>query len=127
MRSGAYMKKTVDIQKALAEPTRMMIVRLLMERELCVCELMRAIEVPQCKISKHVTVLKQAGILTDWREGTWIHYEISNDLSPEWQSVLKSLKSVWDSEKDIQAALWRLQQKVNREPGGAVVSCECGV
>jgi ArsR family transcriptional regulator, arsenate/arsenite/antimonite-responsive transcriptional repressor len=119
------MKKISEIHKAIAEPTRIMIMRLLLERELCVCEIVRSLEIPQYKISKHVAILKQAGLVRDWREGTWIHYELSPDLEPEWIDALHGLKRVWDEDRDIQAALWRLHQKVPREPGGAVTSCEC--
>ncbi len=119
------MKKLAEIHKALAEPTRILIMRLLLERELCVCEIVRALEEPQYKISKHVAVLKQAGLVRDWREGTWIHYEIAPDLDPEWRGALDGLKRVWDKDHDVQAALWRLGQCVPRDPGGVVTVCEC--
>lgn len=119
------MKSITEIHKAMSDPTRIMILRLLLERELCVCELMRSLEFPQYKISKHVAVLKQAGLVHDWREGTWIHYEIAPGLDEEWKNVLEGLKLVWDRNHHVQAALWRLQQKVQREPGDAVTACEC--
>jgi ArsR family transcriptional regulator, arsenate/arsenite/antimonite-responsive transcriptional repressor len=118
-------RKIADTHKALADPMRIMILRLLLERELCVCEIVRSLEEPQYKVSKHISVLKQAGLVRDWREGTWIHYEIAPDLDPEWKAALQSLRKVWDKSRDVQAALWRLQQKVTRGPGGVVTSCEC--
>ena len=118
-------RKIADMHKALADPMRIMIMRLLLERELCVCELVRALEEPQYKVSKHISVLKQAGLVRDWREGTWMHYEISPELGREWRGALNAMKKVWDGCHDVQAALWRLKQCVPREPGGAVTSCEC--
>ncbi len=114
-----------DRHKALSEPMRIMIMRLLLERELCVCEIMRVLEVPQYKVSKHVAVLKQAGLVRDWREGTWIHYEISPELSAEWRAALDSMKKVWDTSRDVQAVLRRLRRSVPRESGGAMIVCEC--
>jgi len=67
-------KQMAERMQALGEPTRIMIMRLLLERELCVCEMVCALEEPQYKISRHLSVLKKAGFLRDWREGTWMHY-----------------------------------------------------
>ena len=69
--------RTVSIHQALADPLRIRIMRLLLERELCVCEIMRALEEPQYKISRHLAVLKNAGLVCDRREGLWMHYEIA--------------------------------------------------
>jgi len=118
-------REMADRHKALSEPMRIMIMRLLLERELCVCEIMRVLEVPQYKVSKHVAVLKQAGLVRDWREGTWIHYEISPELSAEWRAALDSMKKVWDTSRDVQAVLRRLRRSVPRESGGAMIVCEC--
>lgn len=119
------MQKIAGFHRALSDPMRIKIMRLLMERELCVCEVVRSLNEPQYKVSKHIAVLKQAGLVRDWREGTWIHYELSPKLSPEWQEALASLRNVWDKNRDVQAALRILRQKVPREAGGPVTSCEC--
>ena len=118
-------ERMADIQRALADPMRIMIMRLLMERELCVCEIVRSLDEPQYKVSKRIAALKQAGLVRDWREGTWIHYEIMPGLDKEWKNVLETLKHVWDKNRDVQAALWRLRKNVPRKPGGVVTSCEC--
>jgi len=115
------MRRIAKIHKAMSDSTRIMILRLLLERELCVCEIVRSLEMPQYKISRHLAVLKHAGLVRDWREGTRIHYELSPDLEPEWIDALRGLKCAWDKNRDMQAALWRLQKKVSREPGGVVM------
>lgn len=107
----------VDIQKALSEPLRIKILRLLLERELCVSEIVQLLEEPQYKVSKHISVLKAACLVRDWHEGNRVHYEISPDLDPEWKEAFKALSKVWDKSRDVQASLWRLQEKVPREPG----------
>lgn len=119
------LKQIADIHRALADPVRIIIMRLLMERELCVCEIVRSLDEPQYKVSKRIAVLKQAGLVRDWREGTWIHYEITPGLDKEWINTLKSLKRIWDKNSDVQEALWRLKHNVPRKPGGVVVSCDC--
>jgi ArsR family transcriptional regulator len=60
--------------KALADPTRLRIVRLLLHGELCVCDLMEALGIPQSSISRHMAVLKRGGWVRGKRCGKWIHY-----------------------------------------------------
>lgn len=116
--------EAVEIHQALSDPLRVLILRLLMERELCVCELVRALEEPQYKVSRHLGVLKAADLLRDWREGTWMHYELNPNLPVSWQTALRALAAAWDDTTEVQAALWRLQQRADRKPGQAVACCK---
>jgi len=59
------MKKIANIFKALSDDTRLRVVKLLQERELCVCELMQVLDMSQPRISRHMSVLKNAGLLED--------------------------------------------------------------
>ena len=62
----------------LADPTRRRILALLLARdELCVCELTAGLEEIQPKISRHLGVMKAAGLVTARREGTWMHYRMA--------------------------------------------------
>lgn len=70
--------------RALADSTRLRILMLLLGRgELCVCELTEALALPQPKISRHLAVLRESGMLLDRRAGLWIHYRVHPDL-PAW-------------------------------------------
>jgi DNA-binding transcriptional ArsR family regulator len=71
------MQKNADIIKALADPTRLKIVYLLKNGELCVCEIMAALDKPQPTVSHHLNILKNAGLLKWRKEGVWIHYRLS--------------------------------------------------
>jgi ArsR family transcriptional regulator len=69
---------------ALGHSTRLRCLLLLLEhRELCVCELTHAIGAAQPSISRHLAQLREAGLVSDRREGLWIHYRINPDL-PAW-------------------------------------------
>jgi ArsR family transcriptional regulator len=70
------MKALAKVFKALSDPTRLRIMRLLLERDLCVCELMYILRMEQSRISHHVRVLREAGIAEDIRDGRWIIYRI---------------------------------------------------
>src|SRR5512139_711193 len=69
---------------ALADPTRRRILALLQEGgERCVCVLYETLDLPQPKVSRHLGVLRAAGIVATRRERLWIHYRIHPDL-PDW-------------------------------------------
>jgi ArsR family transcriptional regulator len=67
----------LDIFKACSDETRLRILFLLSERELCVCELVAILDMPQGKISRHLALLKNASLVSDRREGTWIYYSLT--------------------------------------------------
>ena len=70
------MKQTIKLFKALGDPTRLRIVKLLEGGELCVCQLTAALGMGQSRISRHLSILKQAGLIEDRRQGKWVHYRL---------------------------------------------------
>jgi len=64
------------ILKALAHPSRIFIVDKLSEHPYCVCELTAMIGVDTSTVSKHLSILKSAGIITDHKDGTTVHYSL---------------------------------------------------
>jgi ArsR family transcriptional regulator len=70
------MDNYIEVFKALADRTRLRIMRLLTitDRQVCVCEIMDALELPQYQISKHLNILKNAKIVEGERKGTWVYY-----------------------------------------------------
>lgn len=108
---------------ALNEPLRLRLLRLLMERELCVCEMMRVLKIPQYKVSRHLGILKKAGLVRDWREGTWIHYEISPALPSVLRETLICLRPLWDQSPLIQDDLKAIRGSSTRKPGEPVINC----
>jgi ArsR family transcriptional regulator len=70
------MDELLSLFKALSDETRLRIVKLLENGELCVCHLVAAIDKSQPKISFHLKVLKEAGLVRDRREGKWMHYRL---------------------------------------------------
>ncbi|MDH3900664.1 MAG: metalloregulator ArsR/SmtB family transcription factor [Gammaproteobacteria bacterium] len=70
--------------RALADPTRLRsIVLLQREGELCVCEFTHALDLTQPKISRHLAILREDGIVSDRRAGHWVYYRLNPDL-PDW-------------------------------------------
>ena len=69
------------ILSALAEPTRLGAMRILADgREHCVCQLMARLDASQSRMSRHMQVLKQAGLVLDRRDAQWVRYRINLDL-----------------------------------------------
>ncbi len=74
----------IQFYKSLADETRLKsLLLILQEEELCVCELMEALEDSQPKISRHLAQLKKSGLLTDRRQGQWVFYRLCQTL-PNW-------------------------------------------
>ncbi|MFL0798138.1 MAG: metalloregulator ArsR/SmtB family transcription factor [Cellvibrionaceae bacterium] len=74
----------IQFYKSLADETRLMsLLLILQEEELCVCELMEALEDIQPKISRHLAQLKKNGLLVDRRQGQWVFYRLNPSL-PIW-------------------------------------------
>lgn len=71
------MKAIAKTFKALGDETRLRILALLVNRqELCVCDIMAALELPQSTISRHLSYLRNAGLVVDRRQGKWMYYKI---------------------------------------------------
>ncbi|OPX86801.1 MAG: HTH-type transcriptional repressor AseR [Pelotomaculum sp. PtaB.Bin104] len=67
----------VDILKALSDETRLRIINLLFEGELCVCDIMETLDITQAKASRHLGVLRRAGLVKDRKSAQWVYYTLA--------------------------------------------------
>ncbi|MBL4814862.1 MAG: metalloregulator ArsR/SmtB family transcription factor [Shewanella sp.] len=75
---------TLEFFKLLSDETRLLSLLLIIaERELCVCELMQALDESQPKVSRHLAQMRKAGLLLDKRQGQWVFYRVNPEL-PDW-------------------------------------------
>jgi ArsR family transcriptional regulator len=91
--SGKNRAKTAELCHALADETRLNILDRLKEGERCVCELTDALQTGQSRLSFHLKVLKDAGLVHDRPEGRWIYYIINSDAVEELEDLVASLKT----------------------------------
>jgi ArsR family transcriptional regulator len=84
--------KSVSLFHALSDPTRLMIMALLQDGEQCVCDLTEALKTTQSRLSFHLKVLKDAGVINDRPEGRWIYYSLNADGLEELAEVIQGLK-----------------------------------
>ena len=95
------MRELQLIFKVLSDDTRIRILKLLFQRELCVCELMQVLDMSQSRISRHVNLLKLAGLVKDRREGKWVYYSLhSQSFNPYVQQILEAF-SGWLNEDEV--------------------------
>ncbi|MDT8442179.1 MAG: metalloregulator ArsR/SmtB family transcription factor [Desulfuromonadales bacterium] len=86
------MQTEARIFKALADETRLRILALLLEGELCVCEIMAALDLPQSTVSRHLAYLRNSGWVNDRRQGVWMFYrlETGSPVRAAIQGVLEN-------------------------------------
>jgi len=70
--------KTAERLKALAEPTRLQILEMLDQEEMCVCEMIERLNMSQPAVSHHLKILRQAELITDRKEGKWVFYSLNS-------------------------------------------------
>src|SRR5688500_10382564 len=83
--------RAVLLFHALSDQTRLYILERLRRGERCVCELTDALDAAQSRLSFHLRVLKEAGLVTDRREGRWMYYTLNPDAFEEIEGVLRVL------------------------------------
>jgi ArsR family transcriptional regulator len=71
------MQDILIIFKALSDETRLRVLKLLEQGELCVCDIVAALDMIQPKVSFHLAVLKDAGLIKDRKQGKWVHYRLN--------------------------------------------------
>lgn len=88
------MRDLIQVLKAMADPMRIRILKMLERKQMCVCELTAVLGVQQSSVSHHLRILKDAGLVDDIRNGPWVDYAIAgkpyNDYAPELLARLSS-------------------------------------
>ncbi|WP_374292374.1 ArsR/SmtB family transcription factor [Paenirhodobacter enshiensis] len=90
----------VPILAAIAEHTRLQALLLLADgSEHCVCELMQKLDATQSRMSRHMQVLRQAGLVVDRRDAQWVRYRLNPDMPPGVHAVLKAILAAEQGER----------------------------
>jgi ArsR family transcriptional regulator len=101
--------------KALGDETRLRIVALLAHGELCVCHLEQGLKLTQPTASRQLAILKNAGIVESRRQGTWIHYRLSEGLDEACRRQLRALTAGFEKQAVLRKEVARLLRW--RKPG----------
>jgi ArsR family transcriptional regulator len=84
--------RSVDLFHALSDETRLEIISMLQSGERCVCDLTEALDAAQSRLSFHLKVLKDAGIVRDRKDGRWVHYELDREAFDEIEELVAAMK-----------------------------------
>ncbi len=99
--------------KALADPTRLRILNLLMEGELCGCDIQHVLGLTQSNVSRHLAYLKHSGWVADRREGYRVFHRLAN-AAGQWQPLLAFLHSSFRQDRMLRQDRTRLRRAVGR-------------
>jgi ArsR family transcriptional regulator, arsenate/arsenite/antimonite-responsive transcriptional repressor len=78
---GWTMREFLKVLDALRNPLRLRLLRLLRGRELCVCELVDSVRIPQYAVSRHLRSLRTLGLVAARRDGRWMHYRLGDEAT----------------------------------------------
>src|SRR6185436_8269240 len=85
-------ERAIELFHALSDETRLEIIELLRKGERCVCELTDTLDAAQSRLSFHLRVLKDAGIVSDRKDGRWVHYELVPQAFEEIETLIEGMK-----------------------------------
>ncbi len=103
------MKEFIKVMKALSDPARVRIMKMLQHKTMCVCEIQTALNKAQSTTSKHLKILEDAGLITYQKNGLWVNYQLADGTqSPYSASLLSNLRHWLDDDSDIQNMVQRL-------------------
>ena len=92
MKTATVKKSRVDVMfRAFSDRTRLRILNLLKPGELCVCDLVRALDLPQPKVSRHLAYLRKAGLVKDRKDGLWMYYTLVPAKNAFHQKLMECL------------------------------------
>jgi len=85
------MRDLVKVLRALSDETRIRILKILLERECCVCEVMQALDISQSRASRNLGILEDAGFVKSTRDGLWIIYSIDEQTMSSYAASLTEI------------------------------------
>jgi ArsR family transcriptional regulator len=105
------MKEFIRVMKALSDPTRVKILKILEKRLMCVCEIQTAIGAAQSTASSHLKMLEDAGLVESQKDGLWVNYTLADGRqSPYAASILGNLRHWLNDEKEISELMGTINQ-----------------
>ena len=109
------MKDFIKVMKALSDPNRVKIVKMLQHRTMCVCEMREALQVSQPTVSKNLKILEDAGLVDFRKEGLWVDYYLTNgSKSPYVASLLGNLRHWMENETGVKELIEKIPH-IHRE------------
>ncbi len=118
------MDDLLNLFSILSDKTRLRILLLLSNKELCVCEIFGALDMSQPRVSRQLAILKQSRIIRDRREGKWIYYKIdNNDYTKQLMSIISILPDWLDKDEVFNSDMLMLDKISSQK--NKQYDCQC--
>jgi len=109
------MREFIKVMKALSDPNRVKIVKMLQYKTMCVCEMREALQVSQPSVSKNLKILEEAGLVEYNRDGLWVNYHLSDGRRSHYvASLLGHLRHWLENEPVVQDVVKKIPH-IHRE------------
>jgi ArsR family transcriptional regulator len=109
------MREFIKVMKALSDPNRVKMLKLLQRRVLCVCEIQEALGLAQSTASKHLKILEESGLIAYVKEGLWVNYRLGDGArNPYVASLLGNMRHWLEDDPEVAALMDRLPE-IHRE------------
>jgi len=109
------MRKLIKVMKAVSDPSRIKIMKMLQRRVMCVCEIQALLGTAQSTASKHLKILEEAGLITSYKDGLWVNYTLTDGTdSPYAANLIGNLKHWLEDDPGIEALIEKLPE-IKRE------------
>jgi ArsR family transcriptional regulator, arsenate/arsenite/antimonite-responsive transcriptional repressor len=109
------MKEMVKVFKAVADPNRIRILKMLQKKKMCVCELSAVLGITQPSVSRHLSMLRDAGLVRDERDSQWINYELCEEKVNQYASAIMGHIRTWINEDPRISRDAAMLKTLNRE------------
>jgi ArsR family transcriptional regulator len=109
------MREFIKVMKALSDPNRVKMIKMLQRKVMCVCEIKEALGLAQSSASKHLKILEEAGLIAFSKEGLWVNYRLAQGAqSPYAANLLGSLRHWLEEDPEVGTLVARLPE-IRRE------------
>jgi ArsR family transcriptional regulator, arsenate/arsenite/antimonite-responsive transcriptional repressor len=103
------MREFIKVMKALSDPSRVKIIKLLQHKMLCVCEIQAALGLAQSTVSKHLKIMEDADLITSFKDGLWVNYQPGGRArNPFAAGMLDNLRYWLEDDPDLAPVMERL-------------------
>ena len=110
------MRELVKVFKSLADKNRLRILKMLQHKKMCVCELAAALGITQPSVSRHLSLMKDAGLVVDSRNGPWIDYDLCEDKVNQYAHIIQPHLRGWiNDDPDVQEDLKKIKLLSRKE------------
>jgi ArsR family transcriptional regulator len=113
------MKELILAAKAFADPSRVRVLMVLGDQELCVCELCDALALTQSTLSTHLQVIRKAGLVSARKQGKWMYYAIAPNARPLVSSLRQFFASSLNADPTLRQDAKKLRQRLSLRDQGA--------